>query len=244
MRLKINFSAQHSIRIPIHYNYTIQGLIYRLLDQSLAKKIHDKGFLYKKRPFKLFTFSRILGKLRKENKVFNLGCFFSIYISSPYEEMLQNLALNLMKNSEVRLDSNIVWVESLQVLPTPQIGKEIVIKMLSPVTVYSTLYSADGKKKTYYYNPSEKEFSEIIRQNIIKKYLAFYEKMPPSEEFFIEPIKVRSKDEKIVLYKGFVIKGWMGVYRLRGEPELLKLAYEAGLGGKNSQGFGMFEVLK
>ena len=244
MRLVLTFTSEKEVVLPVHYNTLIQGLIYHLLDKILAEKLHNEGFIYKNRKFKLFTFSRIFGKLKKDGDKFKIFSPFKLFISSPYTEMLQNLALNLMKNSEVRLDSNIVWVESLQVLPTPQIGKEIVIKMLSPVTVYSTLYSPDGKKKTYYYNPSEKEFSEIIRQNIIKKYLAFYEKMPPSEEFFIEPIKVRSKDEKIVLYKGFVIKGWMGVYKLRGEPELLKLAYEAGLGGKNSQGFGMFEILK
>jgi len=244
MRLLITFSAVEPIFLPVHYNNIVQGFIYNFLDKILANQLHDGGFIYKKRKFKLFTFSRIFGKLRKDGDKFKIFPPFKLFISSPYTEMLQNLALNLMKNSEVRLDSNTVWVESLQVLSTPQIGKELVIKMLSPVTVYSTLYRPDGKKKTYYYNPSEKEFSEILKQNIIKKYFAFYEKMPPSEEFFIEPIKVRSKDEKIVLYKGFVIKGWMGVYRLRGEPELLKLAYEAGLGGKNSQGFGMFEILK
>jgi len=98
-------------------------------------------------------------------------------------------------------------------------------------------------KKTYYYNPSEKEFPMLIKENIIKKYKAFYRKMPSSEEFFIEPIKLDNRNEKIVIYKGFVIKGWMGKFKLKGEPELLKLAYNAGLGAKNSQGFGMFEII-
>lgn len=39
------------------------------------------------------------------------------------------------------------------------------------------------------------------------------------------------------------IKAWLGIYRLQGEPELISLAYDTGFGSKNSQGFGMFEIL-
>ncbi|MDN5332516.1 MAG: CRISPR-associated endoribonuclease Cas6 [Tepidanaerobacteraceae bacterium] len=47
-----------------------------------------------------------------------------------------------------------------------------------------------------------------------------------------------------VIYKDVIIKGWMGVYILKGDPVLLKIAYDAGLGSKNSQGFGCFEILE
>jgi len=45
-----------------------------------------------------------------------------------------------------------------------------------------------------------------------------------------------------VKYKGTVIKGWMGIYRLKGAVSLLKMALDAGLGAKNSQGFGCVEI--
>lgn len=41
-----------------------------------------------------------------------------------------------------------------------------------------------------------------------------------------------------------MIKGWLGIYEKDGDPRLLKLAYSAGLGAKNSQGFGMIDVIK
>ncbi len=41
----------------------------------------------------------------------------------------------------------------------------------------------------------------------------------------------------------FLIKGWLGVYRVKSHPELIKLAWDAGIGSKNPQGFGMFEIL-
>jgi CRISPR-associated endoribonuclease Cas6 len=36
----------------------------------------------------------------------------------------------------------------------------------------------------------------------------------------------------------------MGMYTIKAHPILLELAYDAGIGSKNSQGFGLFEVLK
>jgi len=36
----------------------------------------------------------------------------------------------------------------------------------------------------------------------------------------------------------------MGIYELKGNPELIRIGYEAGIGSKNCQGFGMFEVMK
>jgi len=55
---------------------------------------------------------------------------------------------------------------------------------------------------------------------------------------------VREQDLKVIRYKGTIIKGWMGKYRLTGKPELLTVALDAGLGAKNSQGFGCCEVVE
>ena len=44
-------------------------------------------------------------------------------------------------------------------------------------------------------------------------------------------------------YRETVIKGWMGRFVLKGNRKLLKLGYECGIGSKNSQGFGMVEVV-
>ena len=62
--------------------------------------------------------------------------------------------------------------------------------------------------------------------------------------FSFRALKVSNKDAKIVYYRDFVIKGWLGIYEIEGDPRLLKLAYSAGLGAKNSQGFGMIDVIK
>ena len=43
------------------------------------------------------------------------------------------------------------------------------------------------------------------------------------------------------MFKNTVVKAWSGIYERTGPPDLLRLAFDCGLGAKNSQGFGMIE---
>ncbi len=243
MRIKIRFTCNGSLIVPYSYNEIIQGWIYRHLQETLAVFIHDEGFKYENRRFKLFTFSRLLGKTVSRDGSFIITPPVELVVSSPYHRLLQSLAENILLTPEIELNRKKLLIESISVGYLTEINEEVEIKMLSPVTVYSTFKTPDGRKKTYYYNPKEEEFAELLKQNILKKFTAFYGHKPESEAFNITPLRVSKRDEKIVTYKGFVIKGWMGRYRLSGSPELLRLAYDAGLGPKNSQGFGCFEVV-
>lgn len=98
----------------------------------------------------------------------------------------------------------------------------VIIKMLSPVTIYSTLLTLDGKKKTYYYNPKESEFSDLIAKNVYKKYIAFYQIEPQDPNFKIAQQSESRLEEKKIKYKSFIIKGWMGKFKLTASKELLK----------------------
>jgi CRISPR-associated endoribonuclease Cas6 len=46
----------------------------------------------------------------------------------------------------------------------------------------------------------------------------------------------------MVNYKGTWVKGWSGLYRFRAPREYFELALDAGLGERNSGGFGCVEV--
>jgi|Deesub1362A_J573_1020465.scaffolds.fasta_scaffold01513_13 CRISPR-associated endoribonuclease Cas6 len=245
MRIKIKFYADGLISLPLHYNYLIQSFIYRNIDEKLSQFLHEKGFIDKKRRFKGFTFSRLMAKERKidsqKGKII-LKPPFELVISSPINQFIQSFAEEIIRKESLQLGKSKVYFESINVYAHPEIGKELRVKMLSPVTTYSTLCKSDGRKKTYYYSPFESEFSNLVRENLHKKCRAYFGE-ECAGQFAIEPERVAKRDEKIILYKGTVIKAWMGVYRLSGTPELLKLAYDAGIGSKNSQGFGCFELL-
>ncbi|MDI6840561.1 MAG: hypothetical protein QMD71_06925 [bacterium] len=65
MRITIILETEdRALSLPIHYNHIIQGFIYDNISKKLAKFLHQKGYIYGKRAFKLFTFSRLYGRFR------------------------------------------------------------------------------------------------------------------------------------------------------------------------------------
>lgn len=245
MRIKLHLQAANPILLPIHYNYFLQGLIYRHLSPTLAKFLHQQGYQYGKRHFKLFTFSRVFGKFHmdktKKKITFFPPLFF--YISSPIIQIMEDFTKTLLTTPEVTLCQQKLFLERVEVTSPPKFNRACHIKMLAPITVYSTLISNDGKHKTYYYHPTEPEFSRQIRENLLKKYQVFH-KQSPSHDFLIVPKKVDKRNQVITYFKDTLIKGWTGEYQLKGHPALLAFAYDVGLGAKNSEGFGIFEVVK
>ena len=248
MRVKITYeSLDGRIILPKHYNYILQALIYQILSPNLATKLHKEGFPYEKRKFKLFTFSRILEKgtlSRDETKlIFNEKITF--LFSSPVEDIVGNLAERSFKEREFMLGKNKVFISQVEIITIPRIENKMLIRALSPITTYSTLTKEDGQKVAHYYKPFDKEFSKLIEENAKKKYKLIYGKDPENLRLSINPIKFSIKENlKVVIFKGTPIEGYTGIYELEGDPELIYVTYEAGLGSKNSEGFGMWRVWK
>lgn len=253
MRLQITLASQANINLPKSYNYILQSLIYTLLDPVLRKFLHNEGYKYEKRKFKLFTFSRLTGRFKDKGKNFEFIPPIKFLISSPKDEILQSLAEGLLKKEKLLLGQNNVFIEAISVMPRVDFDRfkgEMFIKILSPLTIYSTLRKSDGAKKTYYYSPFEEEFNFLIKENLRKKYELVFGEKCDRFDFEIHPYKVRPSDEKVIIYKKTksaqskptVIKGWMGLYKLKAAPQIFELSYDCGLGAKNSQGFGCWKV--
>ncbi|ADL06871.1 CRISPR-associated protein Cas6 [Thermosediminibacter oceani DSM 16646] len=248
MRMKLTFNSESPVALPIHYNHIIQGMIYSNLTQEFAEFMHEDGFPWGKRRFKLFTFSRLEGKFRMvEGGRIEFEPPFSFIVSSPLERFLRELAGGLLKNDDLSLAGRRVVLENVTVhaaVEDHDLGDRIKINMLSPVVAYKTLVEG-GKKRTLYLTPLQEEFGELLKNNLLKKYAVLTGQEPGERKFEIKPaFPLSEKHCKIIKYKDVIIKGWMGVYTLRGDPALLKIAYDAGLGSKNSQGFGCFEILE
>lgn len=243
MRVTLQLQKEGIIELPLHYNHIVQSFIYRNMEEGLSTFLHQVGYKYGERSYKCFTFSRLLGKAVVKGQRIIFLPPIELVISSPKLEILEGFVRVIINKEEVLLGENKLYVESISTQETPPLKGKTRIKMFSPMTIYSTLVDAEGKKKTYYYNPWERDFPILLRENLWRKYLALYGVSMEGRDFRIVPIRVRREDEKIIIYKGTVIKGWMGIYEIEGDEELLKLAYEAGLGAKNSQGFGCFEVI-
>lgn len=250
MRLKIVLSGERGfLSLPLQYNATVQGFIYGNLNGALASWLHDRGHAWGRRRFKLFTFSRLFGRRRRQEEG-RIGFEGPVhfYLGAVEAEVLGSLAEHLLREPYVRLGKARCLVEEVAVEPEPQIddGKPVLAKALSPITAYATLMAPDGRKKTYYYSPHEEEWGEAIVENIKRKACSLGWAADPEEDLkgaTVRPYRVKSADQKILRFKGTVVKGWMGLYELRMPRPYLQLAYDAGLGAKNSQGFGMLRVI-
>ncbi|MCS7202549.1 MAG: CRISPR-associated endoribonuclease Cas6 [Dictyoglomus sp.] len=249
MRIKLVYESleDKDIILPCHYNYYLQTLIYNTFSSHIAKWLHDEGFLFGKRRFKLFTFSRILekGKIIFKNngtKYLNFGRKITFYFSSPIDDIVGNLGERAFREREFSVYKNKVYISQLEILLPPKIEEKIYIKMLSPLTIYST-FIKNGSKIIHFYRPNEKEFSRLIEENAKKKSQIFYKEIPKEGYLNIRPYKFSlEKNRKIVLFKNTPIEGWTGIFELLGDPKLIRITYEAGLGSKNSEGFGMWEI--
>ena len=246
MRLQLIFSSKEQLVLPINYNNIIQAVILRNLSPKLSDFFHNEGYQFNNRKFKLYTFSNLYGKntiKRLQNRNYITILFHddvTILVSSIIPDFTMSLSSSLLKKGKLTILNNDYKIKFIKLLPEPKIENSIKIKMLSPVTVYST-YLNQNRKRTHYYNPTEQDFSSLIEKNLIEKYAAFYGESMVSRHFSIKPLTPPKKVLKI--YKNFIIESYLGRFLLNGNKKLLRIAYDTGIGAKNSQGFGCFELL-
>ena len=239
MIIKITLIGDKNIVLPKSYNHILQAFFYKNMDPVLSKFLHDIGFLYGKRRFKLFTFSKVIGRIANKNRKKGLIFFepeITLYFSSPLIDIISSSVKTFLRRESLLLGKNKVSLSSIE-LVKPEVDEEITVRCLSPITVYRT---PEGEKRFRYLNPWQEEFYELVRNNLLKKFEIVYGKSYEGD-LEVEPVKVTESHRKKVVYRGTLIEAWEGYYRLRGSREMIRLALEAGLGARNSQGFGMVE---
>lgn len=237
-------SNAKNLVLPIQYNHIVQAMIYNSVDADLGQFLHEKGFQVEKRTFKMFAFSRLIGKYnidKKSQKIYFEGPV-TLTISSPYEEFCNSIASGLLLKQQVMLGNTQMKVQEVIFEKEVVDADEIRIITLSPIVIYSTFFRSDGRRYTCYFQPGEKEHGAILDNNIRKKFSAFYDKEPPEGNMFMKSLG-RTK-LSVINYKSTVIKGYSGKFILSGPIPLLQMALDAGLGSKNSQGFGCIKLIK
>ncbi len=76
MRISLIFRSDSPIKLPLSYNHILQGFIYQYLTPELSTSLHQEGYQYRKRSFK-------------------------IMVSSPLERFIHEMAEALLKKPEI-----------------------------------------------------------------------------------------------------------------------------------------------
>ena len=238
MIVKFVFEAEGDrLELPKNYNSTLQGFFYKNMDSELASFLHERGFYLGKRVFKLFVFSKIFGKLLgKDYEKVYYAPRFRVYFASPRNDIaITTLREFILSRGHLLLGKNRVKVLAVKPVILKDLESPLKVKAVSPITVYKT---PPGERKHIYLSPFDDEFYRLLIENLKKKYNIVYGK-PFEGEIEIKPVKVSEKDFKKVVFKGTLIHAWSGVFEINAPKEVINLALEAGLGAKNSAGFGM-----
>ena len=252
MRIKITCDIGEGIGLPINYNYFLSGVIYQFLresDPEYAQFLHQDGYEVENRRFKLFTFSQLMAKQRKiQGEQIHFRSPLTWYVSSSQELFLANFAAALIETGILQVERHRFRVKDVEVLRQPRFGPQMTFRCLSPVTM-STVRERDGKLAQHYCLPDDPQFSELVRQNLIRKYKAVYRQPPEKTSFamtfdqtYID--KRKGRVTSLIDFKGTKIRGVLSPFHVIGAPELIHIGYTCGFGDKNSAGFGMVEVAR
>lgn len=236
-------SINDKIILPIHYNHIVQGLLYECLNKELSQFLHDKGFKHHKRSFRMFTFSRLMGRfnINKEGGQIIFSNPVTLFIASPVEGFFNSLASTFLIGNTIRLGNNNLKIISIEGEHINLKNNEIIVQTLSPIVVYSTFLRPDNRKYTCYFQPGDPDYERLITENLRKKYISFFNKEAPEGTIKIKNLTLCR--QAIINYKNIIIKGYSAKLRLTGPKELLEIGLMAGIGSKNSQGFGFIKLV-
>lgn len=250
MRIQILADVGNGITLPINYNYQLASGIYRFLaesDPEYASFLHNEGYTVAEKRFKLFTFSQLMAEHRRitGEKIY-FGSTLTWSVSSPVERFLSHFADTLLTEGRLSIGRHRLRIRDVTVPRIPRFRSEMRFRCLSPI-VMSTVRERNGKQAMHYCLPDDPAFSELIRQNLIRKHQAIYGRVPHDNTltFSFDEAYIRKRQGRVtrlVDYKGIKIRGVLCPFNVSGSVALIQTGYECGFGDKNSAGFGMVEV--
>ena len=239
MRSKITVRNLPIFPVNFDYQYGLASMLYFKLanaDIKLANETHAH------QGFKFYTFSNLMLINRKPGK--SGLCFERAFfiLSSPDDRFIKSFAEGLLRKPEFYLDGPRgkvdFAIERIEILQELSFGDECWFKTLSPIYVKTMRKENEDLRETDLY-PTEPKFYENLHRNLVERFSEFYGKAPFDHFDVIETANIKPKRIKIA--EGYRRCNLMSL-RIQASSELLKFAYEAGLGEKNAMGFGCVDV--
>ncbi len=257
MRIRIEVqSALDKFILPQGYNPYVQGLVNACIPEDIKWSGIATGT--EEAHFKLFTFSQLYAKSVERidiaprdgaesdghvhyQLVMSSPVWF--YLSSPSPEFIEALVPRLEQAHDLHLERNLVQsVRVIAAYPVTIPTHGLLswrIRTISPVTVYQS--ESKDSNSAHYFAPDDPLFAKLILDNAVRKYYAWTQEKAPSDGFSITCLD-HTPHLAVISFKDTPVHGYTGRFQLTGDAKLLSFLYESGLGGKNSHGFGMFDI--
>lgn len=175
------------------------------------------------------------------------------------EDFIQNFVIGLFSQQKMEIISfhhrASFLVDRVEALQEPEFREEMRFRLLSPM-ILATQVDTDDGLQTYYYRPLDEGISDAVRQSLIKKHETIHSVSPRFSEirFEVDRAYIERKggqgcvSKLITLREGSReetrVKGFLAPFTLKGSIELIRTAWDCGIGDKCSMGFGCINVCK
>lgn len=260
MRLKLTLQHPPNQVLPINYQYLISSWIYRTLSQAnsaYATRLHEKGYDFAGKTYKLFTFSTLQPRwfdLNKREKTITLAkAPTELILSFHMEEALQHFVVGLFKDQRFSLESGQRFkanfeITGIETLPCPTIEQTMRFRAITPICIKKNV---EEKVHPDFLHPDDASYAELLFQNLLNKGSVSLQQQYPNLQLQIAPdfplsFKVLSEPKsKLWVVKGIKVKGWLYDFEICMPKKCLEVGYFGGFGVSNSAlGMGMVQVLK
>lgn len=232
--------------IPWDYQHILASFIYNTLRDAnpvLASELHQGKHRVDNKPVKLFCFSwlNFVRGASSTSEGLRPGLSPVEFILSSPDEVI---VLNFVRNAwgrDVHINNSWYKVVAIELLPEPEFTKKKqVFTTLGPIVAPVAELDKNGNLHRVFLAPNDARYSSVLEQNLQRKYRLWTgkENLPVSIKICPGPIK-----SKLVNYKGTRIRGYHINIELTANPEIINLAWMAGIGSYNSLGFGMVEAI-
>jgi len=242
MRIKILLELQEALLVPWDYRTSLTRVIYdtvALSDAEYSRWLHDEGFKKGNKAYRLFVYSDLQPQhCIAEKEGLRVSQLLTWQVASPDLRFAEKFMDGLQKKNH-RLDlfqTTFNVIDMLQ-LETPSFQGNLVPNTISPIVV--STYNPQISRHPVYLSPDQPEFVHSLEKNLIAKWEAFHGRTWNGGEL---GIRGWNPQNKLIRVFHTNIRAWYLKTQIWGPEELIRFAYDAGLGEKNSQGFGMLEV--
>lgn len=241
-------------KLPINYQYELSASIYKILsrsDISYSEWLHENGFVTDNKRFKLFTFSHLniphFKNDKEQQRLILESDVVEWHISFLPEKSTQQFIEGVFMEQRFQIGDKIsvvdFFIKEVQIVPPIRYKQEMCFDTISPICI-SHRKTAD---KTDYLHPTDPKFSKGLLTGVLARYKALYGKefnTPITYSFMLLStpkstlIKIKSDTPQQTYVRGYRFK-----FKISLPEELMKVMYEAGIGEKNSLGFGMVRCI-
>lgn len=257
MRFKITLQVnakRFGREIPINYQYELSAAIYHMMAQSSIEYstwLHENGYAADQKRFKLFAFSHLIvpnyGINKERQRLIIQSDVVEWYITFLPEKSTRSFIEGVFKQQSFQVGDKESVVEftvcSIQVITPLEYEEEMCFRTLSPVCI--SCRQPNGKIQ--YLSPSDQQYIRGIQTGLLARYKAYYNQEYNGPVFCSLQLLNEPRSNLLRIKSGTeaqtFIRGYQFSFKLKLPVELMRIAYEGGLGEKSSLGFGMIEKI-